>query len=141
MGEAFRPALHSETFETVQQGCLADILGFPFNAQTFNLAQRIRGHQGRRTISGRDDIRDVQFDAEVIHVLLGFLDLFLLLRETFFQGLDPVIAQILALLEPVGLIGLSNGIGNLGGFIGLLTEDANLNKTGVAHGAEVDSHL
>ena len=71
LGEAFRAEVLPQTLEAVQQGYLPDILGFAFNAQAFQLAQRIRRHQGRRAISARHRIRDIQFDAQVVHVLSG----------------------------------------------------------------------
>ena len=69
------PSSLPKALQAVQQGRLADILGFAFDAQAFELAQRVRRHQGRRAISARHRIRDIQFVAQLIHVVLGLLDL------------------------------------------------------------------
>ena len=49
--------------------------------------------RGDGVLALRHRVRDVQLHAQVIHLLLGLLDLLLLLRKSFFQRFDAALAQ------------------------------------------------
>ena len=53
----------------------------------------------------------------------------------------PPRGQLLALLQAVLLVGLGDGVGEIGGFLGFLAEDLDFDQAGVADGAQVHAAL
>ncbi len=93
------------------------------------LGREERGNGGF-TLAG---VGDPERPSQEIQVAPGRVDQRFLFTEFIHQGADAAPAQVGLLLFAVLAVGSGDGVGDIGGFLGFLAEDLDLDEDGVAN--------